>query len=36
VRFLPPLIVTRSEIDEIAGRFQEAVKASADALVADA
>jgi diaminobutyrate-2-oxoglutarate transaminase len=28
VRFLPPLIVTQSEIDEIAGRFQEAVKAS--------
>ena len=28
VRFLPPLIVTPSEIDEIAGRFQEAVSAS--------
>jgi len=36
VRFLPPLIVTRSDIDEIAGRFQEAVKASEDALVAEA
>jgi diaminobutyrate-2-oxoglutarate transaminase len=32
VRFLPPLIVTSSEIDEIAGRFQEAVKASENAV----
>ena len=28
VRFLPPLIVSLSEIDEIAGRFGEAVKAA--------
>lgn len=34
VRFLPPLIVNRSEIDEIAGRFCEAVKASENALAA--
>lgn len=33
VRFLPPLIVSRIEIDEIAGRFREAVKASEKALV---
>lgn len=34
VRFLPPLIVSRAEIDEIAGRFHEAVKASEKLLVA--
>jgi diaminobutyrate-2-oxoglutarate transaminase len=36
VRFLPPLIVTQSEIDDIAGRFQESVRASENALPADA
>jgi len=31
VRFLPPLIVTRGEVEEIAGRFREAVKAAEQA-----
>jgi diaminobutyrate-2-oxoglutarate transaminase len=33
VRFLPPLIITRDEIDEIASRFGEAVHASEAALI---
>jgi diaminobutyrate-2-oxoglutarate transaminase len=28
VRFLPPLVVTRHEVEEIAGRFREAVRAA--------
>lgn len=36
VRFLPPLIVTKSEIDAIVDRFQEAVRAAEKAQVVDA
>ena len=35
VRFLPPLIVTQSDIDEIAGRFDEAAQAAEDACPMD-